>query len=77
MLDPQHKSIGMLAFLTQFDKSGDHHAGGWKAQHRVIDERSFYRCNGKAGRDCEQAEHQHESDKMTAHSNSARRAHDR
>ena len=77
MLDPQHKSVGMLAFLTQFDKSGDHHARGRKAQHRVIDERRFYRRNGKAGRDRKQAERQHESDKVTAHSHGARRAHDR
>lgn len=52
-VDTQHEAVGVLAFLAQFDKTGDGHAGGRKAQHRMLDQRGFQRRHGKAQSDAE------------------------
>ena len=49
----------MLALLAQFDKTGNRHAGGWKAQQRMLDQRGLECRNGKPQGDAEQAKRDH------------------
>ena len=65
-LDPQHEAVGLLALLAQLDETGERHAVGRIAQHRMIDQRGLQRGNGKAGGDGEKAEAEHEADRTPA-----------
>ena len=57
----------MLALLAQFDKTGNRHAGGWKAQQRMLDQRGLERRNGKPQGDAEQAKRDHTQHEALRH----------
>jgi hypothetical protein len=60
-LEPEHKAVGLLAFVAQLDKAGNRHAVSGKAQNRMIDQRGFDRRNCEAQSNGEKAERKNES----------------
>jgi hypothetical protein len=76
-LQPQHKAIGLLAFVAQLDKARDRDAVGGKAQNGMLDQRGFECRDGKARADGEKSERQNEGNRPIAQKHHGCRSHSR
>ena len=65
-IDAQNKTIGLLAFLAQLDKTRERNAVGGITQDRVIDQRALEGCGRKARGDAEKAKREHEAERAAA-----------
>jgi hypothetical protein len=68
-LKPQHEAVGFLALVAHLDKARDRNAVGRKAQNGMGDQRRLERRDGKAHRDTETSEREHEGKWSTPQKN--------